>query len=132
MIKVLLLCLCMVTCNDNDKGDSIIPSKQEPEIGVSPDYTELLNKTTSVPYEYNQESALKGSVVQIDYAPPKLRGRKWGNAQEYCLRLFYRMITRKYLPNTIMYLFRTRSWRNKRQLLSFKMKIGCYVNCWIT
>lgn len=67
MIKVLLLCLCMVACNDNDKGDSIISSEQEPEVGVSPDYTELLNKTTPVPSEYNQESALKGSVVQIDY-----------------------------------------------------------------
>lgn len=65
MIKVLLLCLCMVACNDNDKGDSIIPSEQEPE--VSSDYTELLNKTTPVPSEYNQKFALKGSVVQIDY-----------------------------------------------------------------
>lgn len=67
MIKVLLLCLCMVACNDNDKGYSIIPSEQEPEVGVSSDYTELLNKTTPVPSEYNQEFALKGSVVQIDY-----------------------------------------------------------------
>lgn len=67
MIKVLLLCFCMVACNDNDKGYSIIPSKQEPEVGVSSDYTELLNKTTPVPSEYNQEFALKGSVVQIDY-----------------------------------------------------------------
>ena len=67
MIKVLLLCFCMVACNDNDKGDSIIPSEQEPEVGVSSDYTELLNKTTPVPSEYNQEFALKGSVVQIDY-----------------------------------------------------------------
>lgn len=67
MIKVLLLCLCMVACNDNDKGYSIIPSEQEPEVGVSSNYTELLNKTTPVPSEYNQEFALKGSVVQIDY-----------------------------------------------------------------
>ena len=65
MIKVLLLCLCMVACNDNDKGYSIIPSEQEPEVGVSSNYTELLNKTTPVPSEYNQEFALKGSVVQI-------------------------------------------------------------------
>ena len=67
MIKVLLLCLCMVACNDNDKGYSIILSEQEPEVGVSSNYTELLNKTTPVPSEYNQEFALKGSVVQIDY-----------------------------------------------------------------
>lgn len=67
MIKVLLLCLCMVACNDNDKGYSIIPSEQEPEVGVSSNYTELLNKTTPIPSEYNQEFALKGSVVQIDY-----------------------------------------------------------------
>lgn len=57
----------MVACNDNDKGYSIIPSEQEPEVGVSSNYTELLNKTTPVPSEYNQEFALKGSVVQIDY-----------------------------------------------------------------
>ena len=67
MIKVLLLCFYMVACNDNDKGYSIIPSEQEPEVGVSSDYTELLNKTTPVPSEYNQEFALKGCVVQIDY-----------------------------------------------------------------
>lgn len=65
MIKVLLLCLCMAACTDNDKEYSIISPEQEPE--VSSDYTELLNKTTPVPSEYNQESALKGSVVQIDY-----------------------------------------------------------------
>lgn len=67
MLKVLLLCLCMVACNDNDKGYSIIPSEQEPEVGVSSDYTELLNKTTPVPSEYNQEPAFRGGVVQIDY-----------------------------------------------------------------
>ena len=67
MIKVLLLCLCMVACNDNDKGYSIIPSEQKTKVGVSSDYTELLNKTAPVPSEYNQEFALKGSVVQIDY-----------------------------------------------------------------
>lgn len=66
MIKVLLLCLCMAACTDNDKEYSIISPEQEPEV-VSSDYTELLNKTTPVPSEYNQESALKGSVVQIDY-----------------------------------------------------------------
>lgn len=67
MIKVLLLCLCMAACTDNDKEHSIILPEQEPEGGVSSDYTELLNKTTPVPPEYNQEFALKGSVVQIDY-----------------------------------------------------------------
>lgn len=67
MIKVLLLCLCMAACTDNDKEHSIILPEQEPEGGVSSDYTELLNRTTPVPTEYNQESALKGSVVQIDY-----------------------------------------------------------------
>ena len=66
MIKVLLICLCMAACTDNDKEYSIIYPEQEPEV-VSSDYTELLNKTTPVPSEYNQESALKGSVVQIDY-----------------------------------------------------------------
>lgn len=80
MIKVLLLCLCMVACNDNDKGDSIIPSEQEPEIGVSSDYTKLLNKTTPVPSEYNQEFALKGSVVQIDY--------DWILIGDFCVSLF--------------------------------------------
>ena len=67
MIKVLLLCLCMAACTDNDKEHFIILPEQEPEVGVSSDYTELLNKTTPVPSEYNQEFALKGSVVQIDY-----------------------------------------------------------------
>lgn len=56
----------MAACTDNDKEYSIISPEQEPEV-VSSDYTELLNKTTPVPSEYNQESALKGSVVQIDY-----------------------------------------------------------------
>lgn len=57
----------MAACTDNGKEDAIIPPEQEPEVGVSSDYTELLNKTLPVPTEYNQESALKGSVVQIDY-----------------------------------------------------------------
>ncbi|MEQ2407133.1 alpha/beta hydrolase-fold protein [Bacteroides ovatus] len=57
----------MAACTDNDKEHSIILPEQESEGGVSSDYTELLNKTTPVPPEYNQEFALKGSVVQIDY-----------------------------------------------------------------
>lgn len=66
MIKVLLLCF-LTACNDNDKEYSVILPEQEIEVEVTSDYTELLNKTISVPAEYNQESALKGSVVQIDY-----------------------------------------------------------------
>ena len=62
MSKVLLLCLCMAAWTDNDKEYSIISPEQEPEV-VSSDYTELLNKTTPVPSEYNQESALKGSCL---------------------------------------------------------------------
>lgn len=65
MIKTLLLCLCMVACNDKD--NSLIPSEQEYESEVSSDYTELLNKTAPVPVEYKQESTFKGRVVQIDY-----------------------------------------------------------------
>lgn len=66
MIKVLLLCL-LTACNGNDKEYSVISPEQEIEAGGSSDYTELLNKTRSVPAEYNQESVLKGNVVQIDY-----------------------------------------------------------------
>lgn len=66
MIKVLLLCF-LTACNDNDKEYSVILPEQEIEVEVTSDYTELLNKTISVPAEYNQESVLKGSVVQIDY-----------------------------------------------------------------
>lgn len=66
MIKVLLLCL-LTTCNGNDKEYSVISPEQEIEAGGSSDYTELLNKTRPVPAEYNQESVLKGNVVQIDY-----------------------------------------------------------------
>lgn len=66
MIKVLLLCL-LTACNGNDKEYSVISPEQEIEAGGSSDYTELLNKTRPVPAEYNQESVLKGNVVQIDY-----------------------------------------------------------------
>lgn len=66
MIKVLLLCL-LTACNSNDKEYSVISPEQEIEAGGSSDYTELLNKTRPVPAEYNQESVLKGNVVQIDY-----------------------------------------------------------------
>ena len=65
MIKVLLLCL-LTACNGNDKEYSVISPEQEIEAGGSSDYTELL-KTRPVPAEYNQESVLKGNVVQIDY-----------------------------------------------------------------
>ena len=66
MITVLLLCL-LTACNGNDKEYSVISPEQEIEAGGSSDYTELLNKTRPVPAEYNQESVLKGNVVQIDY-----------------------------------------------------------------
>ena len=66
MIKVLLLCL-LTACNGNDKEYSVISPEQAIEAGGSSDYTELLNKTRPVPAEYNQESVLKGNVVQIDY-----------------------------------------------------------------
>ena len=66
MIKVLLLCL-LTACNGNDKEYSVISPEQEIDAGGSSDYTELLNKTRPVPAEYNQESVLKGNVVQIDY-----------------------------------------------------------------
>ena len=66
MIKVLLLCL-LTACNGNDKEYSVISPEQEIEAGGSSDYTELLNKTRPVPAGYNQESVLKGNVVQIDY-----------------------------------------------------------------
>lgn len=66
MIKVLLLCL-LTACNGDDKEYSVISPEQEIEAGGSSDYTELLNKTRPVPAEYNQESVLKGNVVQIDY-----------------------------------------------------------------
>ena len=66
MIKVLLLCL-LTACNGNDKEYSVISPEQEIEAGGLSDYTELLNKTRPVPAEYNQESVLKGNVVQIDY-----------------------------------------------------------------
>ena len=66
MIKVLLLCF-FASCNGNDKEYSVISPEQEIEAGGSSDYTELLNKTRPVPAEYNQESVLKGNVVQIDY-----------------------------------------------------------------
>lgn len=60
--------LCLLTaCNGNDKEYSVISPEQEIEAGGSSDYTELLNKTRPVPAEYNQESVLKGNVVQIDY-----------------------------------------------------------------
>ena len=57
----------MTACNGNDKEYSVISPEQEIEAGGSSDYTELLNKTRPVPAEYNQESVLKGNVVQIDY-----------------------------------------------------------------
>ena len=66
MIKVLLLCL-LTALNVNDIEYSVISPEQEIEAGGSSDYTELLNKTRPVPAEYNQESVLKGNVVQIDY-----------------------------------------------------------------
>lgn len=61
-----MLCF-LAACNDNDKEYSVIPPEQEIEAEVTSDYTELLNKTIPVPIEYNQESVLKGNVVQIDY-----------------------------------------------------------------
>ena len=57
----------LTACNGNDKEYSVISPEQEIEAGGSSDYTELLNKTRPVPAEYNQESVLKGNVVQIDY-----------------------------------------------------------------
>ena len=67
MIKVLLLCLCMAACNDNDKEYSIISPEQESKVEISSNYTELLNKTIPVPTEYAQEPVLRGSIVQIGY-----------------------------------------------------------------
>lgn len=57
----------MAACTDNDKEYSIISPEQEPEGGVSSNYAELLNRTTPVPTEYTQETALRGSIVQVDY-----------------------------------------------------------------
>lgn len=66
-IKIVLFCLYLFACTDNDKVYSITLPEQESETEIPYNYTALLNKTISVPTEYVQEAVLKGSVVQIDY-----------------------------------------------------------------
>ena len=66
-IKTLLLGLCLTACHENEEAYAATPSEQETEAEISSGYTTLLNKTSSVPAEYLEESDSQGSVVQIDY-----------------------------------------------------------------
>ena len=66
-IKTLLLGLCLTACHENEEAYAATPLEQETEAEISSGYTSLLNKTSSVPAEYLEESDSQGSVVQIDY-----------------------------------------------------------------
>lgn len=64
MVNILLLCLCLAACSDMGESPTL---EHNSEVEASSNYTELLNKTIPVPDGYEQESALKGSIVQIEY-----------------------------------------------------------------
>lgn len=68
---ILLCCLCLASCSDSEENRPVLPPDQEQEEPETPDrphdYTGLMNKTNSVPVNYEQEAEQRGEVVRIDY-----------------------------------------------------------------
>lgn len=68
---ILLCCLCLASCSDSEENRPALPPDQEQEEPETPDrahnYTGLMNKTYSVPVNYEQEAEQRGEVVRIDY-----------------------------------------------------------------
>ena len=64
MIKPMLFSLLLVACNSNDATTALTGQGTETEDND----TTLLSRTMDIPAEYTQRAALKGSIVQIDYA----------------------------------------------------------------
>lgn len=68
---ILLCCLCLVSCSDSEENRPVLPPDQEQEEPETPDrphdYTGLMNKTNSVPANYEQEAEQRGEVVRVDY-----------------------------------------------------------------
>lgn len=68
---ILLCCLCMASCSDNEENKPVLPPDQELEEPETPDklqnYPGLMNKTNPVPAVYEQEAEQRGEVVRIDY-----------------------------------------------------------------
>ena len=68
---ILLCCLCLVSRSDSEENRPVLPPDQEQEEPETPDrphgYTGLMNKTNSVPVNYEQEAEQRGEVVRIDY-----------------------------------------------------------------
>ena len=68
---ILLCCLCLASCSDSEENRPVLPPDQEQEEPETPDrphdYTGLMNKTNSVPANYEQEAEQRGEVVRVDY-----------------------------------------------------------------